>query len=396
MNALFILSNSPGEVSGWMRPVTEALAKKNAGLNITGVTLPCQYASGMEAHSVRTLPGVTGVVPFREALFSTKLGRGLILQLGGDPVYGCALSLRMRTPWMIYSARPRWSWFVRHYFVPDDFSLQRFERARIAHERRTLVGNLILDSVPERDSCHVKEFRAHYGLASENIICFMPGSRPFEYELGFPFFCECARILRKRFPTWHAILPVAPTVDDRYLRAGLTRMGFSWRGGERVDEIIIDGSYRVPLVRSMQSDAIAASSLAVAFPGTNNLQIAALGVPLFMIAPLNQAENIPLDGVPGFVPTSRPPMRNIKKKVVFMYNAKEKYVSLPNRIVGREILPERRELMTPESTCAYISELIESPERLKKIKKEYAKMNLYRGAAEKIAQKVVEFFDKNR
>lgn len=98
MNTLFILSNSPGEVSGWMGPVTRALAERDFPLDITGVTLPCPYASGMEAGSARRLPGVTEVVQLRDAMRTVPAGgKRLILQLGGDPMYGCALSLSLRT-----------------------------------------------------------------------------------------------------------------------------------------------------------------------------------------------------------------------------------------------------------------------------------------------------------
>ena len=393
MNTLFILSNSPGEVSGWMGPVAQALAERESALGITGVTLPCPYASGMEADSARRLPGVVDVVRLREAARAAPSGKGLILQLGGDPMYGCALSLKLRAPWMIYTARPRWRGRVRHYFIPDEFARRRFERAGVAEERRSLVGNLILDSVPERGLCRPNEFRERYGIAAENIICFMPGSRPFEYELGFAFYSECARLLHERYPRWQAVFPVAPTVDEARLRAGLVRTGLSWRGGDRVEEIVVGGGCRVPLVRSGQYDAIAAASLAVAFPGTNNLQIASLGVPLLMIAPLNQAENIPLDGLAGALSPRTPGLRALKKRLVFWYNAKENYVSLPNRMAGRFVLPEQREIMTPESAFAYIAELIESPARRDEIKREYAKLDLRKGAAEKIAAKVTEFFN---
>ncbi|MDO5114745.1 MAG: hypothetical protein Q4D58_01470 [Synergistaceae bacterium] len=394
MDALFILSNSPGELSGWMGPVTREVAKRSPGLPVTAVTLPCPYASGREAQCARAMPGVEEALSLRAAMGRAGGGgKKLILQLGGDPMYGCALSMKLRAPWMIYSARPRWRGRVSHYFIPDEGARRRFEAAGVAAERYSVVGNLILDSLPEDAAAAPSELRGRCGSGGEELISFMPGSRPFEYELGFGFYSECARILRRAYPRWQAIFPVAPTVDEATLRAGLDKTGLAWRGGERVEEVVIDDGYSVPLVREGQYSAIAASSLAVAFPGTNNLQIAALGVPLFMIAPLNQAQNIPLDGLPGAIPSDAPGLGRLKKRLVFWYNAREKFVSLPNRIAGQGLLPERRELMTPESACRYIGELIESPERRSEIVRGYGSLDLRRGAAERIAERLCRYFD---
>ncbi len=377
-----------------MGPVTRAVASGRPGQRAAAVTLPCPYASGREGAHAGTLPGVERVMNFKGAMRSAKEpGRSLVLQLGGDPMYGWALSAKLRCPWMIYTARPRWRGRVAHYFIPDGAARARFERAGVAAERYTVVGNLILDSVELPDAGAVGEARRRYGAGCENMIAFMPGSRPFEYELGFGFYCECAALLRERSAGWQAVLPVAPTVSEEILRAGLEKTGLAWRGEGRVEEIILRDGSSVPLVREGQYAAIAASSLAVAFPGTNNLQIASLGVPLLMIAPLNQAHNIPLDGLAGALPHKNPAAVAFKKKLVHWYNESRDYVSLPNMIAGRGLLPERRELMTPESACRYIAELIESPERRRAIAESYAALDLGRGAAERIARRVCGYFD---
>lgn len=377
-----------------MGPVTRALAADGFRAPVAAVTLPCPYASGREGAHAGTMPGVARVMRFREAIGSKKEpGRSLVLQLGGDPMYGWALSARLGCPWMIYTARPRWRGKVTHYFIPDVTARARFERAGVAPERYTVVGNLILDSVEAPDEAKLAAARERYGDGCENIIAFMPGSRPFEYELGFGFYCECAALVRERYDGWRAVFPVAPTVHEEILRAGLAKTGLSWRGGERVEEIILRDGSRAPLVREGQYAAIAASSLAVAFPGTNNLQIASLGVPLLMIAPLNQAHNIPLDGLAGSLPRRSAAAVAFRKKLVHWYNETHEYVSLPNMLAGRGLLPERRELMTPESACRYISELIESPERRRAIKEGYAALDLRRGASAHIARRICEYFD---
>lgn len=92
-----------------MGPVTRAVAARRPGQRAAAVTLPCPYASGREGAHAGTMPGVERVMNFREAMRQAKEpGRSLVLQLGGDPMYGWALSAKLRVPWMIYTARPRW------------------------------------------------------------------------------------------------------------------------------------------------------------------------------------------------------------------------------------------------------------------------------------------------
>ena len=57
MDELFILTNSPGEVSGWVRPVVSELTLLGFAAKIYLVVLPCQYASGMEAEYGKEIVG---------------------------------------------------------------------------------------------------------------------------------------------------------------------------------------------------------------------------------------------------------------------------------------------------------------------------------------------------
>lgn len=387
MDNIFILSNSPGEVSGWVKPVAAALASRGSGAKVSLVLLPCPYASGMEERYGREIFGIDDAMPFRSAwkLNVRGTGKRLVLQLGGDPLFGALLSAKFRAKWMIYTARPRWISRVDHYFLPDAHALSRFHDKKVSPSKYTFVGNLMIDSVP---ICGARdEMKARFGISTnENVISFLPGSRPFEYKEGYAFFSRAAMDVLSKFKNMHAFLPVAPTVDEAILEEGLRSAGLEWRGESEAEEIVWNGPGRIRLIRRGNYEAIKASSLAVAFPGTNNLQIASLGVPLMMVAPLNEAENIPLDGIPGIIPMSVPGAKRLKKKLVFWYSSRERFVSLPNRIAGRMVVPEHRGIMTPSMVAGMAEELLASPERLKKIVEGYSDISFERGAAEKIAE----------
>ncbi|NLW61561.1 MAG: hypothetical protein GX056_04045 [Synergistaceae bacterium] len=394
MDELFILTNSPGEVSGWVRPVVSGLASKGFPAKVSLVVLPCQYASGMEAEYGKEIGGIDSVYTFKELWKNRGLvsdRKKLVLQLGGDPFFGALLSAKLRCNWMIYTSRPRWKSRVGHYFVPDAAAENRFAVQGVKRDRVTKVGNLIFDSAPECGDAD--EARRIMGLSDgEQALSFLPGSRPFEYRDGFPFFSCAAMEFLTNHPNYHAFLPVAPTVDEKLLIEGLDEAGLNWRGGSAAEEILWNGPGRIRFIRENNFEAIKASTLAVAFPGTNNLQITSLCVPLLTVIPLNQAENIPLDGIPGMIPMSVPGAKVLKKKLVYWYSRRLKYASLPNRITGKEIVPEHRGVMTPSMVAGLVEELVSDPERLSGIVRGYSEIVLERGAASKIADKVCDYF----
>ena len=396
MDELFILTNSPGEVSGWVRPVVSELTLMGFAAKVSLVLLPCQYASGMEAKCGKEIVGAGSVFTFKEMWSSAAAVKGakrLVLQLGGDPFFGALLSAKMRCAWMIYTARPRWKSRVDHYFVPDAAAEERFTLQGVRRDRVTRVGNLVFDSAPE---CHdPDEARAVMGLKEgEEAVSFMAGSRPFEYRDGFAFFsCAAMEFLRKH-PNYHAFLPVAPTVDEKLIIEGLDSAGLWWKGSSAAEEILWDGPGRIRFIRRSNFEAIKASKLAVAFPGTNNMQIISLCVPLLIVIPLNNAEDIPLDGIPGMIPMSIPGARQLKKKLVYWYSRKLRYASLPNRTAGREIVPEYRGVMTPSMIAGFVEELVNDPERLSAIVRGYSDISRERGAASRIAEKVCDYFSR--
>lgn len=390
MDELLMLSNSPGEVSGWVMPVAAAFAKLNAGARVTLTTLPCQYASGLEASCARGMEGIDEAGSFRSVWkHPAGGGRTLVLQLGGDPMFGALLKARTRGGWMIYTSRPRWRSLVDRFFLPDERAASRFEAKGVARRKYAVVGNLILDSVPA--GAAQAEARSLLGLDQDGaVVSFLVGSRPFEYLAGLPFFIRAAQLLAASFANFTALLPLAPTADEALMRGCMSRAGLKWRGADSFEEIVWEGQgrSRIRFVRGHTFEAIGASDLAIALPGTNNLQIAALGVPLLMVAPLNEAENIPLDGLAGSMPL--PP--RLKKRLVLWYNDREKYLSLPNRLTGADIVPEHRCIMTPETVARLAAGLLSSPRKLDEIREGYKKVPLAKGAAARIAAAAADFF----
>ncbi|MCY7337460.1 MAG: lipid-A-disaccharide synthase, partial [Chamaesiphon sp.] len=94
---LIILSNGPGEVTTWVRPVVRALRAKlgcdRSHVRISAILSPCPNASGKEVQILKTYPEidrVQGAEHFTQFLVWGKTAenwdwrsRGIIIFLGG-------------------------------------------------------------------------------------------------------------------------------------------------------------------------------------------------------------------------------------------------------------------------------------------------------------------------
>ncbi|NBV41650.1 hypothetical protein EBR96_02625, partial [bacterium] len=110
----WITTNSPGELSSWVAPITQLIMKKNPDSIIRIALVPCQYASGSELDVAMGIEGVYSVTSPKETI-SQLLSRPWIqrhpntcvIYLGGDPLYAKLLGLKMRCPVIAYTEHNR-------------------------------------------------------------------------------------------------------------------------------------------------------------------------------------------------------------------------------------------------------------------------------------------------
>lgn len=394
---IYITANSPGEIAGWVAPFVRELRSRVWSCRITLVVLPCQYASGAELPMAREA-GVDSAVRLSRlgALMSDparseKTARKkMVFHMGGDFAFSVYLSKRLRAPLWAYASRPRWNFFVDYFFVPDESAERRFALNDIPADKYEKVGNLALDSVVLKES--EEETRAFLGLQpGEPVISFLTGSRPIEYMHGVPYCARIASIVSARFPDHKIIFPLAGTVDEEDLARSISSYGIQWRGESRVRALDIGGGRWASVVRNRTLEVLNCSKLAVAVPGTNNLQAAALYVPFIMILPMDKAEEFPLDGIPGLLPLWIPGLKRFKKKYILELNRRTEFVSLPNKMAKKMIAPEIRGIFPLEDVAEKAIELLQSPDKLQEMSREFWNLTHERGAASRIAERVSEW-----
>lgn len=390
---LFITANSPGEIAGWVAPVLRELKSRVRERRVTLVIVPCPYASGAEVSYGMSVDGVDRCIRIGE-LFKTigteEAGQRMVLHLGGDYAFSVYLSKRLRAPLWGYANRPRWARRVERYFVPDEGAEQRFGLLGIPRERYERVGHLALDSVVPNQT--EEETREEFKLAQdEPVIVCLTGSRPLEYSEGVPFFARIVSAVLERYHDHRVFFPLAPTVREDILQKALGESGIEWRGRERVREVDLGGGRWGTIVRDKTLEILNCAKLAIAVPGTNNLQAAALYVPFVMVLPLDRADEYPLDGLPGIIPLWIPGVRQLKKKFIMRLNEKTPYISLPNRMAGRLVAPEIRGIFEAADVAREVLALLDSSDRLREMSRTFRELTRERGGAAKIASRIEEW-----
>lgn len=395
---IYITANSPGEVAGWLSPVVQALKRRDDSVCVNVVLTPCQYASGMEADVASSLSGVGRVVRLStlimESLFRRLKGAAAgdghrcVLFLGGDALYAVLLSKLLNAPAYAYIGKPRWQGRFRKYLVFSESDRVRFIEEGVPSDEVEAVGQLCLDSVEigrGADAIRESLLAEH---ANEDIITFLPGSRPVEVEFLIPFFMKAAEMIQTRCPKIHIFFAISPFADKRLIRRGLKHDGLRLDG--RCEYFTTSSGCTIGLMTENPHELMSISKLVVTIPGTNNLQIAAMGTPMLIVTPLNRAERIPVDGLLGILNYHIFPIGLLKRKLIQNGAKHVEYLSLPNIIAGRQAVPELFGVLDPEDVALKAEELLGDDAALRSISSELRKIAVGRGAADKIAAAVLD------
>ena len=405
---LYILANSPGELSGWVAPVVEQVRACSPNALITVALIPDWFTSGKEREFASNLPvnRVVGIFVLfweiwrKKGAFagnkSTQPPKRLILFLGGDALYAKFLADRLKTAAMAYMPRvyrPRH--FVR-IFVPDAAEKKRALAKGANPDRISVVAPLAFDSLkPSGDKAKNRE-RFFLTLQDGPVFSLLAGSRPKGVDVFFGFLLDAANQLAAQYPACRVLLPVSPFIDKAIVQSVLEKRGDNWTDDEKHGVWQLEPDRRILFVFGDTHDALAVSDVAMVLPGTNNLQCAAVGLPFIVMVPLNWIEHIPFEGLLGFLYPSFFPFNILKKYIIRYLDPRIPYLSLVNKMAGYMLAPEIRGIYTPATISAAASELWRDRERRLNLSAKLIEFTRERGAARKIAEAVHEYLIFNQ
>ncbi len=394
-----ITTNGPGEVSTWVSPIIAALKKLAPDCRIWVFLTPCMFAGGGEKEVLSSFKGINGVFGPGEYLSYQVFGKrpagflpgesGVVFCLGGDLSHARRIgrSLGYRSA---YAYCDRAAGLLKNdfcYFVPSARIAEKFIAKGVKRDRVRVAGCLAACAVrPKKSGADV---RASLGIAPDAFILnILPGSRLSFIEYTIPFFIDVAGSLN-RSATF--LFTLAPYLSIKDLGAVLDRCGAAgWSLGEIGKEAveIKTGGVKIFVYHGNQYDAMGASDLAVALPGSSNIELLACGVPALVVLPLNHPDKIPLPGIMEYV--CRIPLAGkiFKKQLIqSKLNRKFNFVSPVNRDAVEEVFPEMVGILKPAEVAARLESLIDGEHEKIRLKLKGSKAES--DAAEKMVRQIV-------
>lgn len=396
------MSNGPGELYTWVRPVLEELRREHPDLGVSISLIPCQFAGGNEAAIAATFEpdalstpaqylraAALGAAP--EPLTALAAGAGgreggVVIGLGGNGAMAVALGKRLSYPAYRYSFEPWWHNGLAGLLVPDEGVRKRALRSGAPAERTTAIGNLVADAVEASAPAS--------GAGSPHVLLFGGSRDGFALHL-IPLLIAVADRLAAALPNARFVWPVSRLLEEETLEQGVAGRYATTLGGvagRREGSVVYTPSgARVELVAEEERYAqMRAADLAITIPGTNTLELGVAGVPSLVLLPMNQPELIPLEGPGhwlGLVPLAG---RYLKRYAVKLFVEGLKVpVSLPNRISGEELMVELKGRIGPDLVAERALALLADEADLTRRRARLAETMPGPGAAKRLVQHVL-------
>lgn len=394
-----ITTNGPGEVSTWVRPVAEVLRKEMPDCSIWVFLTPCMFAGGREKEVLQSFKEIDRVFGPGDFIWLGVFGKrpegltcgrnGIVLCLGGDLIHARRLGKLLGYRTYAYCERPAGrpkNDFC--YFVPTCRAAERFAAKGVTRQRLRIIGNLAAGSVRREKSGAA--VRRDLGIPQDAFVLnIFPGSRIRLIERSVPFFIDVVKNLGRGVTTIFTLAPYLNLGDLGPALHGYCRDGWRMRPvNDEASEVKI-GEMSFFVYHGNQYDSMGAADLAVALPGSSNIELQASGIPALVVLPLNEPDRIPLPGVAEYI--SRLPLigKFLKKRVfISRLTGKFTFVSPVNRDAGEEVYPEMVGILRPEEVAAKLSYLMEG--NLEEIGIRLKGLGNNSGAAENMVRRILE------
>ena len=402
---IVLVSNGPGELSTWVRPLAQRL-HDSSPWPLWLVLVPCPNATGVE-HQVAAGWGLfERIVPARRfwslLLRPRRYGewprQGLVVFLGGDQFWTVLLSARLGYRHLTYAEWvARWPQWNDRIAAMGPAAASRLPPR--LQQRCTVVGDLMADL---SDSA-----RSITPLPPGEWVALLPGSKRAKLQVGVPFLLETADRLAALRPGCRFLLPVAPTTSPaelqtygsaanplvRHYSSGEPRLQL-----EGVPRLLTPAGTAIALVLDHPAHGpLSQCALALTTVGANTAELGALGVPMIVLVPTQHLHVMQAwDGALGAL-ARLPLLRWLLGLALTAWRMRHRgFLAWPNIAAARAVVPERVGAITPAQIAAEAADWLARPERLAGMRDDLRSLRGQPGAVSAMVNLVQELLPASR
>ncbi|WP_421655285.1 lipid-A-disaccharide synthase [Leptothermofonsia sp. ETS-13] len=420
---ILILSNAPGELATWVKPVVQVLRQKLGDdrdqVRISVILSPCANASGQEVAIARRFPEVDrvqGAKHFFQFLLWGKTAenwdwrqRGVVLFLGGDQFFPVVIGKRLGYRTVVYA-----EWEARWHAWIDRFAIMHPKVA--AHvapkhaDKFTVVGDLMAE-VGAEEARTTGETESSKSATDSPLIGLLPGSKPMKLALGLPLTLAIAERVAQIYPNIRFVMPVAPTLDLQTLaKYGSPLQNpiiqrFGWAEASLAESAAAESG--TPILKTGSGlqvelwtpfpayEMLSQCTLCITTVGANTAELGALAVPMIVLLPTQQMDVMRAwDGLPGLL-ANLPGVGSAFATVINWWALRRLgLLAWPNIWARAEIVPELVGKLQPEDVAAMVLDFLKHPEKLNQMQANLRQVRGQTGAAEKLVQLVCQEIEK--
>ncbi len=405
--AVVIVSNGPGELATWVRPVVDELNKINKSLSdneilnlsLRLVLVPCPNATGKEftvANSWNKFELITKSNSFWKLLlnpfsFAKWPKKGIVIFLGGDQFWSILLAKRLGYTNITYAEQiSRWPQFTSEIAAMNEKVKELIPKK---HKNKCrIIGDLMAD-IQLNTEISLKDKEKHY-------VALLPGSKKAKLSIGIPFFLAIADHIAKQNQNINFIIPIAPTTNkSEYVFFQSERNPIAKYYSSKIKTIknIKDSSFDYVIETSKNTkiylvkkhpcyEVLKECDLAITTVGANTAELAAIALPMLVVLPTQHLNMMNAwDGIFGVIGKISFINRFLTIIVKYFYFKKKKFFAWPNIKAKKMIVPERIGNISPITIAKEVLFLIKNRAQLKSISDNLLKERGGKGATEKLA-----------
>jgi lipid A disaccharide synthetase len=416
---ILILSNGPGELTTWVRPVVKALRQQLAmPMRISLVLSPCPNASGREVTIAQSYPeidrvqGAEAFWPFllwgQAAADWDWAAHGIVIFLGGDQLFAAVIGKRLGYKTLVYAEwQTRWHRWVDQFAVMQPQVIEQAPPRYV--EKLTVVGDLMADVGTQIRP----DWNPESGVLKQALIGLLPGSKAAKLAQGVPLALAIATEVQRVYPQTRFVIPVAPTLDLRTLARFADpqqnpvlklfgEVGAELKGVE-VAEQDSEQPHLQPYLQTQQGlhidlwtqapahDLLVQCNLCLTTVGANTAELGALAVPMIVLIPTQQLDAMRAwDGLPGLL-ANLPGVGTVFAKLInrwFIRYQRQRLLAWPNIWAGEAVVPELIGELQPQQVAEIVLKWLEHPEQLAQVRQRLQQVRGEAGAAQKLVQLV--------